>query len=670
MMLPRVSSLLSLAIFCLAIGLFSSTALAGGDNWKPVEPSELASKTPVVEKDADAEAIFWEVRLLDEVDSGSPRTVLRHYLRIKIFTDRGRETQSRIDIPYLKNWSIKDIAARTIKPDGTIVEVKKDDVFERTIVKSSGLKLKAKSFAMPGVEPGAIIEYRWREVRNDQIAYYIRLQFQRDIPVQTVKYYVKPLSLPGFPYGMRGKGFGMDLSFNKEKDGYYSATQTNMPAFHEEPRMPPEDAVRPWLLIYYSEDKKLSAEQFWKDYGKETFETNKSRMKVNDEVKQAAATAIGDASSPQQKLERLFEFCRAKIKNVNSEGSGLSAEERDKFKENKSPADTLRRGMGTGKDIDLLFAALANAAGFEARMVRLGDRSDFFLDKSFPDDYFIQTYDIAVRLGEQWLFYDPASTYVPQGMLRWEEEGQDALLSDPKEPVWIKTPLSPPDRSKQKRTAKLRLAEDGALEGDVRIEYYGHFAVERKNANDGDSQSQREETLRSLVKERMSTAELSEIKIDNVNDPAKPFVYAYHVRVPAYAQRTGKRIFLQPAFFEYGAGPMFSASTRKNDVYFHYPWSEDDEVEIELPNGYLPDSAESPAPFSAGPISEYKPSIGISKDGKLLVYKRSFFFGGGGNIMFPVAGYPQLKRYFDVLNKQDNHTITLKQSAATAASKN
>ena len=50
-----------------------------------------------------------------------------------------------------------------------------------------------------------------------------------------------------------------------------------------------------------------------------------------------------------------------------------------------------------------------------------GDRSDFFLDKSFPDDYFIQTYDIAVRLGEQWRFYDPASTYVPHGMLRWQE---------------------------------------------------------------------------------------------------------------------------------------------------------------------------------------------------------------------------------------------------------
>ena len=390
-------------------------------------------------------------------------------------------------------------------------------------------------------------------------------------------------------------------------------------------------------------------------------------MKVSDEVKQAAVKAIGDATTPEQKLERLFEFCRNSIKNVNNDSSSLTAEERTKLKDNKSPADTLKRGVGTGNNIDMLFAALAIASGFEARIVRLGDRSDTFLDKSFADDYFLNTYDIAVRVGDQWRFYDPASTYVPQGMLRWQEEGEDALLSDPKEPVWIKTPLSPPEKSKQKRTAKLRLSEDGTLEGDVTIEYSGHFAVERKNFNDGDSPAQREETLRDNVKSRMSTAELSEIKIENVNDPVKPFIYSFHVRVPGYAQRTGKRIFLQPAFFEHGLGPMFSSTERKNKVYFHYPWSEEDEVSIELPTGYALDSADAPTPINGGAVSEYKPSAAVTKDGKTLIYKRSFFFGGSDGIMFPISSYAQLKTYFEMVHKEDDHTITLKQGAATAA---
>jgi hypothetical protein len=669
MKFPRVFSfpLFLLSLFALAV----SPALASSD-WKPVDPAELAMKTPVVEKDADAEAIFWEVRVADELEGSTPRTVLNHYVRIKIFTERGREAQSKIDIPFFNNQKITDIAARTIKADGQIVELKKEDVFERTIIRSSGLKIKAKSFAMPSVEPGAIIEYRWREVRNDRLANYIRLYFQRDVPVQLVKYYVKPLSIPDFPFAMRVQSFnGRNTPFVKEKDGFYSTTLEKVPAFREEPRMPPEDQVRPWMLVYYSEDKKLAADQYWKAKGKEFYEAVKSRMKVSDEVKKASAEAIGDAATPEQKLERLFEFCRSKIKNVNDDASGMTAQQRAEWKANKSPADTLKRGMGTGTDIDMLFASLATAAGFETRVVNLADRSDTFFDPEFPDDYFISSYDIAVRVGDAWRFYDPASTYVPHGMLRWQEEGQDALVSDSKEPSWVKTPLSGPEKSKQKRTAKLHLTDDGSLEGDVRIEYTGHFAVEKKEWNDDDSATQREETLRDMLKAQMSTVELSNIQIENITDPVKPFIYTFHVKVPGYAQRTGKRLFLQPAFFQHGLDPIFPTSSRTHEVYFHYPWSEEDEVTFELPAGFALDNADAPASFGSGDISRYDVKILATGDQKTLVYKRNFFFGGGGTgidrLRYPVTSYPALKNYFDMVHKQDSHTITLKQGTATAA---
>lgn len=664
----RFPQFFQLPLLALCLALLLPLQAIAGDEWRPIDPAELSLKAPMVEKDADAEALFWEVRVADEVDGVVPRTVLYHYVRIKIFTERGRESQSKIEIPFLNNWSVKDIAARTIKPDGSIVEIKKSDILEKTIVKEGGRKLKAKSFAMSGVEPGAIIEYRWKEVRNDQLANYIRLYFQRDVPVQNVKYLIKPLSLPDFPYGMRIQTFRtQNTPFVKEKNGFYSTSMTNVPAFREEPRMPPEDSVRPWMLVYYSEDRQLTGEKFWKQLGKENFERNKSWLKVNDDVKKAAATAIRDATEPEKKIERLFEFCRSKIKNVNDDASGLTTEERAKLKENKSPADTLKRGMGTGFDIDMLFAAMAIASGFDARVVNLADRSDVFFDKSFPDDYFIGAYDIAVRIGDTWRFYDPASTYVPFGMLRWQEENQEALLSDPKDPIWVKTPLSPPEKSKQKRVAKLRLDEDGTLEGDVRIEYHGHMAVERKEWDDDDSQAQREETLRDSVKSRMSTAELTNISIENVTDPIKPYTYVYHVRVPGYGERTGKRIFLQPAFFQRGLNALFSTSARRHAIYFSYPWSEEDEVIIELPPGFSLDNADAPTPFASKPVSEYKPTLSATKDGRVLVYKREFYFGGEGGLLYPVDSYPQLKQYFDTLHKQDNHAVALKQSAAAAS---
>jgi len=664
MKLLRPPLSLSVALLCLLF-LAAQTIFAGGEDWKewkPIEPAELALKSPAVEKDADAEVLFWEVKV---DDSPSDELVRSHYVRLKIFTERGKESQSRVDLPFLNRTKIKDIAARTIKPDGTIVELKKEDVFERTIIKAGGLRLKAKSFAMPGIEPGVIIEYRWREVSGGSGAHYMRLHFQRDIPVHRATYYVKP---ERSTYGMRYMPFHVpdDVRFNKEKDGYYSVTMTNLPAFREEPRMPPEDQVRSWILIYYTRAFNLSPEWYWRAIGQSIHEVLKPYTKVDDNIRKAAAEIVADAATPEQKLERIFQYCRLKIKNVSDDAAGLSEDEMEKVKTNKSPSDTLKRGIGTSFDIDMLFASLASAAGFEARLAMTGNRGDIFFDKSFANRYFLRAMSIAVRVGDRWLFYNPSLTYMPLGMLRWQSEGQQALITDSADPQWARTPISAPQTSQEKRTAKLRLSEDGTLEGDVRIEYTGQMAMEHKEYNDDDEPAEREETLRNMVKARIKTAEVSAVKIENVQDSVKPFVYEYHIRIPEYAQRTGKRLFIQPAFFQFGLGALFTASTRRYPIYFHYPWSEEDEVTIELPTGFTLDNADAPAPFHSEKISDYKVAIGFSQDQRTLIYKRSFFFGGNGAIYFPAANYELLKGYFDKVYKADTHTITLKQAATTA----
>jgi len=127
--------------------------------WLPVSDEERNLKAPKIDPDAGAEALFWRVHIVDEMNGRDPQTVLYHYLRIKVFDQRGCKTQGTQDIPFFGKHAILDVAGRTIKPDGTIVELKKDAVFQRDIVKVGGIKIKAVSFAMPAVEPGVIIEY-------------------------------------------------------------------------------------------------------------------------------------------------------------------------------------------------------------------------------------------------------------------------------------------------------------------------------------------------------------------------------------------------------------------------------------------------------------------------------------------------------------------------------
>lgn len=141
---------LLLALVC-SLGVTPAGAAAGDNDWRLVTPEEIALRTAKVEADADAEAIFWEVRIDDSSDDNLS---MQHYVRVKIFTERGREKYSKFDIPFSKRMKIKGLAARVIKSDGSIVEIGKQDIIEREIVKAGGVK--AKSIAMPALEVGAI----------------------------------------------------------------------------------------------------------------------------------------------------------------------------------------------------------------------------------------------------------------------------------------------------------------------------------------------------------------------------------------------------------------------------------------------------------------------------------------------------------------------------------
>lgn len=649
-----------LILFAVLILVFASInagspkVLAGGEEWRPVEPADLALKTPVVEPNADAEALFWDIRV---DDGGAYDLVLNHYVRIKIFTERGRDEHSKVDIPYAGNTKIKDVSARTIKADGTILELAKEDVIEKVVVKVSGLKLRTKTFAFPGIEPGAIIEYKWKEVVSNSSANNMRLQFQRDIPVQSITYRIKPARDVFFEV----RPFNMPkFEFKKEKGGFQTATVMNMPAFHEEPMMPPEDSVRAWAMVRYSGLTFLS---YYLLAGT-IYYASDSLLKVDDQIKKKAAEITAGATTPEEKLAKLFEFCRTNIKNTNDINSGFSDDEIEKLKENKKPSDTLKRGVGPGIDINLLFAALAKAAGLEPRIALLPDRGKLLFNKNEVVPGALRPSNIAIKIGEQWQFFDPGLPYVAKGMLRWQEEGVDALLVA-ETPVWVKTPLSPADKSKEKHVADLKLDENGTLEGDVTVEFTGHLAVERKVFNEDDSPEQREENLKESIKSRLSSAELTNIVIENATDSSKPFIYKYHVRVPEYAQRTGKRLFFQPGFFQKGISAMFSAGTRSYPIYFHYPWSEEDKITIALPKGYALDNADRPAPVEAGTVCKHEINIGVTKDDRTLVYSRTFFFGGNNSVLFAVKTYEPLKQLFDEIHKADNHMITLKQTTPT-----
>lgn len=648
------STILSKLPLCLLVLLaFAGLSYAQkGDApiWRPVIQAELDMKAPKVEPDADAEAIFWDVRV-DDKKAG--KLSYRHYVRVKIFTERGREKFAKVDIPFMKGKKVEDVAARVIKPDGSTIDLKPTDIFDRDIAKAGKVRVQAKSFAVPGIEPGVIVEYQYSESIKGDSASGERLVFQRDIPMQSVTYAVRP-------YGKSSLSFNSynmpDTKFVEGRDGFQSATLTNVPSYKEEPYMPPDDEVRKWVYLQY---QNFGTFFQWGMLGFRWQPLIASMKKPKKDVKAKADELTAGLATDEEKLRKIYDFVQHDIKNIAFDPN-MTEEKYDDL-DIDSLSDVLKQRTGTSTMIDFLFAGLARAAGYEVAVVFTGDRSDnFFNPDKYPFLNFVQLGSVAVKVGTEWKYFDPCAPYMPYATLPWQREDVRSFVVSETSSAWRNTPLSDYKKSPARRTGTFALAADGTLDGEITIEYEGHQAISRRRDQFKDSPEKREETIRNEIKAKISTAEISNVSIQNFEDSSKPLTYIMKVKVPNYAQKVGKRLIFQPGFFEYGSSPVFTSATRTHSVYFPYPWSEIDAISIKLPDGYALDNADQPGDVGdSAAIAKSTFSIGLETSKNTLKYGRTFYFGGGGKILFPATAYQAVKGLFETFHKADTHAIAL-----------
>lgn len=618
-------------------------------DWNPVDAEELSLKAPRVDKDAPAEILFKEIRI--EFKRGGVE--ISEYARIKIFTDRGRE-QGTVSVPYFDKDKIRETSGRTTKPNGATQELAADSMFDRTVLRANGHKIKVSSFALPNVEAGDVVEYSWRA--SSELQSYERIEIQAEIPSERVRVVVKNTAA-----GISVRWIYIDLPNPARRESSETSLEfANLPAFHQEPMMPPEDTAHGWMLFNCRGVYQASFNAFLS-------ERLKKQLKAGRNLRRVAQEITKNASSTEEKLQSVYEYCQNRINKV---GDDPAVEDFIQRKENRDPEDTLKRGIGTGADIDALFVVLARAAGFEARWATLPDGGDVIYDPNVMEDpYFLRAYDVGVRVGGHWRFFDPATRQLPFGMLRWQEEGQRAILMDEntQEVEWVDTPVTPAAASACNHVGIFRLAADGTLEGDLHIGYTGHLALEkrRKIAEQGEREWQK--AFGDDIRNRWKGAEVGDLRIEKGDELGKPLLVLLHLRIPGYASRTGKRLFLQPAIFQAGLPPLFTAKTREQPVYFHYSWTEDDQYIIDLPAGYVLDNADVPSPVLADVIHlRYEVRASVA-DGSKLMYRRNLKFGPGGTMSFPVRQYLGLKSVMDAVQESDDHTLALKQAAPEAS---
>src|SRR5262249_11144433 len=157
--------------------------------WKPISDGDLKiTAAEIGDRDADAAILFREGELDDDETEG---TSLKVYVRIKIFNERGRRFAD-VQLPYrLDLGRISDVHARTVKPDGSTLDVEGKDIFDKLVAAAGRNTWRAKTFSMPSAGVGSIIEYRYRQLYPAGFRYFA-LDLQSELFIKQLVYRIKP----------------------------------------------------------------------------------------------------------------------------------------------------------------------------------------------------------------------------------------------------------------------------------------------------------------------------------------------------------------------------------------------------------------------------------------------------------------------------------------------
>jgi hypothetical protein len=657
-------ALLFLNSFLLAVGL-ALPAQAKDEKyvWPPITPEELAMKDDPTNPGASAILLYREERADDE------KRYEINYYRIKVLTDEGKK-YADVQIPYLEGAvEVEDIRACTVRPDGSAVDFQ-GQIFDRVVVKAKKLRFLAKAFTLPEVQRGSIIQYSyrsrwkqdfadvWKHPQNyiiDQVASLPTAHWnvQHELFTRRARFSLRPL--PGVRLEWVWMGLANDHGPSRQPDGTVQLEVENVPAFQEEEFMPPESALKSCVDLFYVLGLFSGAESFWGKVGNQRAEIFEKFIGDFKSIKRLVAVTVKPDENVETKLRKLY-LRAQQIRYLSYEALKTEKEtKREGLKENKNVEDVLERGYAAANEINLFFAALARAAGFDACVVEVAARGRGFFRKQVLDVSQLSALVIRVKVGAKDYYLDPATRFCPFEFLPWEESGTQGLRVDKSGTVFVTTPQPSSAEALLVRKATLQLDSEGNLQGEVQVTFTGQEGLQRRLQNREADEAGRRKALEDEVREHLPAG--STVELTNKPDwerPEEPLRAEFHIKTPNFGSSTGRRLLLPLAVFQANTKYPFQTTKRVHPIYFSYPFQTLDDITLEVPKGYEVESL--PAPRSKEfPFCRY----GISRrseGGKLRLERRLVMNG----YFFHVQGYSALRVFYDAVRAGDEEQVVLK----------
>lgn len=626
--------------------------VGGRSDWKTITQQELRLNAAAIgDPNADAVVLLRKGELNDNDPEG---TNLRVYVRIKIFTEAGRR-YGEVRLPYkVEQCKITDVKARTVRPNGSIIEVPPREIFDRILVKTGHGVSREKAFSMPGVEPGAIIEYQYRQTYPTGFRYF-GLELQSELFTKELIYSIQPntstnLFLKWVRFNLQDPEM-----FKFSWAGSRNIKGENIPPFVREPMMPPERAVKTWGWLYYTDQTETPPEEFWRKQGREMYYEFERETKPTSTIRKIVEIITLPADTPRKKLSRVYEYTQKNIRNISLDPLDES-EDRSVLKKNDNAEETVGRRYGTSREINRLFIALARALGMDARVAELTTRDDNFFRREFTDPFQLNSEVTAIISKEGAIeFFDPSTPFCPMGTLPWEKEAVPALIYDPRELRFVTTPITDAGLNSEERSLSVVLRGDGRVDVKGEIKLDGQRALSLRNELADLPDAGRNKWITESIQRLLPTASVSQSTFpkSNLARTSEPIQFGLAFSADGFASTTGTRVLLRPALLSHPDRGLFESPTRSNRVYFEYPWAENDRVTIDVPPGFSAEQLPDPVVFDID-AARYTSRF-INENGR-IIYERRLRVNA---IIVEVDKYEVLKRFFDRVHQADRAPLLL-----------
>jgi len=657
-------------LFVLVLLLFILSAVrptrpvSAGDEWQPISQEEL--KMTRVPEAPGAPAVYL-YRQVDRNDMGVQRgrgATEYNYVRIKVFTEEGRK-HANVEIPFQRQrTNVSNIRARTVRPDGTIANFD-GKVYEQTLEKTKGVKYLAKTFTVPDVQVGSIIEYHYNIDFEDYYIFRSYWILSEELFTKRAAFSLRPYDRPPWMVQWSWPA-GLPKGTEPPKEGadhIVRMTTQDVPAFVTEDHMPPPNELKLRVVFtYHDEIPEMNVDKYWKQFDKKKNGQVESFIDKRKAMEEALAGIVSPGDAAEVKLRKIY----ARVQQIQNLSylpqKTIEERKHEEIKENNNVEDLWKHQYGTGWDLTWLFLGLVRATGLEAYPCLVSGRGEYFFRKERVDGRELDANVVLVKVNGKEEFFDPGAAFTPFGMLPWMETGTVGLKLDKDGGSWIQTPLPVSEQSKIERRAELKLAAEGDLEGKLTVSFTGLEALWRRIDERNQDETARKKFLEDQVKEDIPAgSEVDLTKQPEWNSSEAPLTAEFNLRVPGWASAAGRRAMLPATLFSAREKHMFEHADRVWPIYFRFPYKATDDVNIQLPAGWL---VESVPKEEDKDLKGTEYSLKVEKNNGMVHIQRAL---RSDLFMVPKDSYSVLRGFFQFVKSEDEQQVVMQPGGTTAS---